>query len=126
MRILLLDDSKGFREEVKNMLVRHGYEVDTIGSAPAAVPRTESGDYDFVLVDYHMPQFDGVWFMNRVSLPKHTKALLVTAYTNRYVINRMFVKGVSGYIIKPFSEDELIRNLNFYEAESRTEKSGGE
>ena len=114
MKILVLDDNKGFRDEVLSILARNGHEGDGAGRAVDAIPLVESGRYDFVLVDYHMPEHDGLWFMQNVKRPRHTKALLVTAHVNNHLINKMFDVGACGYIIKPFEEADLLRHLEFH------------
>lgn len=114
MKILVLDDHDGFREEVLGMLTRNRHECTGVGSAEAAIPLAESGDFDLVLVDYSMPTHDGVWFMQHVRLPWKTKAMLVTAHTQRDMMNRMFKLGIVGYLVKPFDEDDLLRHLAFY------------
>jgi two-component system, chemotaxis family, chemotaxis protein CheY len=114
MKILVLDDHHAYRKEVVAMLNRCGHEAHEVARAASAVPLAENGDYDLVLVDFNMPDHDGLWFMRNTKLPPRTKALLVTAHANRYVINQMFQSGVAGYIIKPFDETELIRHLEFH------------
>ena len=127
MKILVLDDYKPFRDEVLAMLTRNGHAAEGADSAPAAIPLVENGDYDFVLVDFSMPDHDGLWFMRHVRKPRHTKALLVTAHVNREMINRMFRLGAAGYLIKPFDEKDLLRHLEFYSrsAGGRTRQEKG-
>lgn len=86
MKILVLDDHDGFREEVLGMLSRNHHEGVGVGNVDAAIPLAESGAFDFVLVDYSMPARDGIWFMNHVKLPRKTKALLVTGHVYREMI----------------------------------------
>ena len=114
MKILVLDDHRGFREELTAILARHGHDASGAATADEAVPLAESGEFDFVLVDYQMPEHDGLWFMQNARLPKHTKALLVTAHVNRAVISRAFEVGARGYLIKPFDEADLLRNLAYH------------
>jgi len=114
MRVLILDDHAGFRDEVQGMLARNGHEADSVARAADAIPLVESGRYDFVLVDFSMPEHDGVWFMRNVKRPRHTKAILITAHVNNYLISQMFRMGALGYIIKPFGEEDLVRHLQFY------------
>ncbi len=114
MKILVLDDHKEFREQVVEILVRHGHEALGVEKAVDAIPLAESGEYDFILVDFNMPEHDGVWFMKNVKRPMRTKAILVTAYVNRQVIDMMFKFGVRGYLIKPFTEADLIRHIEFH------------
>jgi len=114
MKVLVLDDHKPFRDEVVDMLTRLGHEGVGTATAEAAIPLAETGDYDFVLVDFSMPNHDGVWFMKHVKLPRRTKALLVTAHVSKEIMAQMFRLGIAGYLIKPFDESDLIRHLDFH------------
>lgn len=114
MKILILDDDISLLDTLKGMLVQHDNDVDCSDNAKQALKMAETGNYDFVLVDYKMPENDGIWFMENVNLPRRTKALLITAYVDRDVISRMFDLGACGYLIKPFDEKELLRHLAFY------------
>ena len=114
MKIIVLDDHKEFREQVVEILTRNGHEARAVEKAEEAIPLAESGEYDFVLVDFSMPEHDGIWFMKNAKRPKRTKAILTTAYVNRQVIDTMFRAGVRGYLIKPFTEADLIRHLEFH------------
>lgn len=114
MHVLVVDDDRNLLDEVAAILKRNGHSADCADTAAQGVGMVEKGHYDFVLVDYRMPEHDGLWFMKNVKLPRGTKALLVTSLVDRDVIRTMFAAGASGYIIKPFDEDELIRNLAFF------------
>lgn len=119
MKILLVDDDKKLLEEVAKILTRNGHSVDCADNAAGAVAMVKSSGYDFVLVDYRMPEHDGLWFLKNAALPRRTKALLVTSYVDRQAISQMFKSGISGYVVKPFDESELLRHLQFH-SENRT------
>jgi len=114
MKILMLDDDQDLLNALRDMLARHSHSVDCCDNARDAVAMVGTGEYDFVFVDYKMPENDGIWFMKNARLPRRTKAVLMTGYVNREVINRMFALGACGYIIKPFDEEEILRHLAFY------------
>jgi CheY-like chemotaxis protein len=114
MHILILDDQPEFRQVLASILERNGHVAVGVARAEDAIPLVESGAYDFVFVDYSMPEHDGLWFMSHVKRPRHTKALLVTAHANPEVIRTMFKNGACGYLIKPFEEDDVNRHLAFY------------
>ena len=114
MKILIVDDNKNLLDSLKRILEHHHHEVDCSDNAKQAVKMVEKGDYQFVLVDYKMPKNDGIWFMKNVTLPRQTKVLLITAYVNRAVIDKMFELGACGYLIKPFDDQELLRHMAFY------------
>jgi len=114
MKILIIDDDIALGTEVVAILERNGYEARHVNCAREAIPMAESGDFERILVDYRMPEHDGLWFMKTVRLPHGTKALLVTSHTDKQKIKGMFSAGVCGYVIKPFDEDELLWHLNFH------------
>ncbi|MBN2302773.1 MAG: response regulator [Lentisphaerae bacterium] len=114
MKVLILDDDKALLRALEGMLTSNGYDVDCSDNARDAVQMVAKYDYDFVLVDYKMPENDGIWFMENAKIPRKTKILLSTAYANRNVIKKMFALGASGYLIKPYDQEELLRNLAFY------------
>ena len=114
MKLLVLDDDRDLLSALKDLLSKYEHAVDCCDNAKDAVDLVATGEYDFVLVDYKMPENDGIWFMHHAKLPRRTKALLITAYVNRDVIKKMFALGACGYIIKPFDHEEILRHLAFY------------
>jgi len=114
MKILVLDDDWELLEVLAKELALANHEVDCSNCAKKAVEMVALKTYDFVLVDYKMPEKDGIWFMKNAKFSRNTKTMLVTAFVNRDIIKKMFALGVCGYIIKPFTCDELVRHLHFY------------
>jgi len=114
MKVLVIDDHKGFRDELRRMLTRNGHEADDVESASEAIPLAETGKYDFLLLDYQMPDHDGLWFLKNARIPRSTKTLLVTSHTHHMLLTEILRAGAVGYLIKPFDEENLLRQLAFY------------
>lgn len=114
MNVLVLDDDSHLLAALRSVLHERGHEVDCVSEADAAAALARSKVYDFILVDYRMPGHDGVWFMENTNIGRRTRVLLMTAYVNRRVIDRMFSLGACGYIIKPFDDEALMRHLDFH------------
>ena len=114
MKILLLDDEEAVLTSLSRMLMMLDHETDTFTKAADAVKAIEVGEYSVALVDYKMPENNGIWFMQNANIPKSTRVLLMTAYVNRDVIVEMFRLGACGYLIKPFDENELKMHLSFH------------
>jgi len=114
MNVLVLDDDEDLGSAIREILLMRNLNVDCCTSAPEAIEKLSDKQYDVILVDYVMPQRDGLWFMHHAKVPRSTKVLLMTGHIERQVINKMFDLGACGYIIKPFDEDELLRNLDFF------------
>jgi two-component system, chemotaxis family, chemotaxis protein CheY len=111
MLILIVDDHAAYRTEVRQMLQRHGHEIEEAGRALEAIPLVESGRFDWLLVDFSMPENSGIWLLEHVKLPPGTRALLVTAHVSRLIFDRATQAGASACIVKPFEEAELLRHL---------------
>jgi DNA-binding response OmpR family regulator len=114
MKILILDDNESLVTALKGILRNNGHEVDGAATAIEGIQKLEAHVYDLILLDYKMPTHDGVWFMSEANIPRTTKVLLMTAYVHRNIVNTMFKLGACGYMMKPFDEEELLRNLNFF------------
>ena len=114
MKILVIDDEELLGKSIQRMLSIKGWEVTACCTADDGAEKVAEGGYDLVLLDFKMPEHDGIWFMKNATIPKGTKVLLMTAFVNRQTINDMFKLGVSGYVIKPFDEKELLKHLDFH------------
>lgn len=118
MKILVVDDDRMLLEEIGRILNRNGHSTDCVDNATDAVAMLGNSRYDFVLLDYRMPEHDGAWFLKNAPLSRPTRTLLMTSYVDRDVIKQMFDAGISGYVMKPFDEEELLRHLDFYSAKA--------
>lgn len=114
MKIMILDDEPELLSSLTRILVTNGHEVEPYQSAEMAIAPIENNNFDFALVDYLMPEYTGIWFMEHAKVPKKTKVLLMTAFVNKQVISRMFELGICGYIIKPFGEEDIKIQLAFH------------
>ena len=114
MNILIMDDDVLLLKTLEAVLTDNGHDVKCANTAEEAVECVGNNSYECILVDYKLPGKDGIWFMENADIPPGTKVLLVTAYINRAVIKRMFQLGVAGYLIKPFDDKELLKQLEFH------------
>lgn len=113
MRVLIVDDDRGLLNALAELLSSCGHEVVCASCADEGI-NAGPESFDFVLLDYKMPNHDGAWFMQNAKVARKTRVLLITAFVNKDVIKRMFDLGVSGYLIKPFEADDLLRHLEFF------------
>jgi DNA-binding NtrC family response regulator len=114
MKIMLIDDEKEILSSLRRTLELMGHEVDCFNEAPVAATAHDEGGYDFVFVDYLMPETNGIWFMKNIKKGPETRILLMTAFVNRDVISEMMRLGAAGYLIKPFDADEIKMHLSFH------------
>lgn len=111
MNILIVDDFSTMRRIVKNLLKELGFnKFDEADDGATAWPMIQSGDYDFIVSDWNMPEMTGIELLRRVRADaqlKETPFLLITAEAKRSQILEAAQAGVDGYIVKPFTAATL-------------------
>jgi two-component system chemotaxis response regulator CheY len=116
LRFLVVDDFSTMRRIVKNLLQELGYQnVQEADDGQTALPMLKTGNFDFVITDWNMPQMPGLDLLKAVRADdklKHLPVLMVTAEAKREQIVEAAQAGVSGYVIKPFTAQTLSEKLN--------------
>jgi two-component system, response regulator PdtaR len=95
--------------DLREMLTHLGYDV--IGEAAdgqTAVDLAKRLHPDIVVMDIKMPDLDGIEAAARLARDRIAPVVLLTAYSDQALIGRAKVAGVTGYLVKPFRESELM------------------
>jgi CheY-like chemotaxis protein/HPt (histidine-containing phosphotransfer) domain-containing protein len=115
-RVLLAEDNAINQFLVEALLGGWGWTVDTASTAPDALTLFNQHLYDVVLMDIQMPGMDGVEATRQ--LRQHpdperaaTPILALTAHALRGEAERFKEAGFSGYLSKPFQEEELFQAI---------------
>jgi len=115
LRFLVVDDFSTMRRIVKNLLQELGYaHVQEADDGSTALPMLKTGNFDFVITDWNMPQLPGLELLKAVRADpqlKHLPVLMVTAEAKREQIVEAAQAGVNGYVIKPFTAQTLSEKL---------------
>ena len=110
-RILLVDDDPLITDLVVDMLGLDGHDVDTAGNGIEALSMLESGRYDLIVSDLHMPKMDGAAFYRelgrRHAHPLH-KVIFLTGTTGTSEEHREVQRSGAPVLLKPFNVAELI------------------
>jgi len=107
-RILVVDDEKNIRLTVQHSLIAADYEVDTAANGAEGLERFHEGHYDLILMDLRMPQMNGIEMLREIrEHDKHIAAIVITAYLTIDTLLEAFSLGVSDYIRKPFSPNDV-------------------
>lgn len=106
--ILVVDDEKNIRLTVQHSLVAADYEVDTASNGLEGLQKFRSGHYDLILMDLRMPQINGIEMLREIrERDQETAAVVITAYLTIDTLLEAFSLGVSDYIRKPFSPNDV-------------------
>jgi DNA-binding response OmpR family regulator len=106
--ILVVDDEKNIRLTVQHSLIAADYDVDTASNGAEGLDRFHEGHYDLILMDLRMPQINGIEMLREIrEHDTHTAAIVITAYLTIDTLLEAFSLGVSDYIRKPFSPNDV-------------------
>jgi len=114
MRVLLVDDSKTMRGIQKSVLKQLGYtEIEEACDGTDALSKVGVFKPDLLLVDWNMPNMDGLGFVKRFRANnKDTPVIIVTTETERDRVVDAAKAGVNDFIVKPFTPDLLSERIS--------------
>jgi len=112
MRILVIDDDVTLLWSLCNTLRRWGSNVEASTGARAGVRMLASSSFDVVLLDYRMPDHDGIWFLRNAIIPEETRVILMSGYVDPQALTELRSMGVGDVLEKPFSEAEFQDRLH--------------
>lgn len=111
-RLLIIDDTPGFREPIAAALSYYGYQVTAAGNGEEAIARLEEHRPDLILADIAMPVLDGISFLQAVRGDPRWAAIpvvLLTAHARPDYLAQGKALGITQYLLKAqFSLDELL------------------
>lgn len=107
-RILIADDESIIRMDLREMLNNLDYlVVGEAGDGHSAVIMARELKPDLVMMDIRMPHLDGIEAAKILTEEKIAPVVLLTAYSQKELIERAKEAGVVGYLVKPFKETDL-------------------
>lgn len=112
---LVVDDSLSARRALSELLGDSGYRVETAVDGLDAINRLTEVDPDIVLVDLEMPRMNGLELTSHLRSSEAWGSLPIVMITSRATAKhtqQAVAAGVSAYLTKPYSEDDLIDKLH--------------
>jgi signal transduction histidine kinase/ActR/RegA family two-component response regulator len=120
--VLLVDDDDGVRSATQAMLELQGFTVEAAIHGRDAVTRFTRNPqtYDVVLLDMTMPEMNGEEALRALHhIRPNIPVVLMSGYTESDSTERFAMKGLAGFLQKPFSMTELTAALNLARQASR-------
>lgn len=113
--ILVVDDFAAMRKVVKTCLKQLGFEnIAEAEDGAKALEKLQSGEFKLVISDWNMPNMMGLDLLKAVradSKLAKVPFVMVTAEAQKENVLEAAKAGVSNYIVKPFSADQLKSKL---------------
>jgi two-component system chemotaxis response regulator CheY len=115
MRAIVVDDSPPARGHVGRMLAELGFEVFEAGNGREAADVLDRlGEVTLVVLDWNMPDTDGIWFLDALRVQRQRQDVLVLMATGNSdfdSVRRALELGANEYMMKPFAAAELSDKL---------------
>jgi two-component system response regulator AtoC len=106
-KILVVDDEEGMREGLEKALLLEGFFVQTAANAAEALKKLGKGGFNLAFIDYKLPDLDGIEIIKR-SETDSLNIIVITAFASIENAITAMKLGASDYLIKPFSNEEII------------------
>jgi len=108
-RVLIAEDEALIRLDLKEMLEEEGYAVVAeVGDGQQAVDQAREQRPDLVILDIQMPVLDGLSAAEQIAGERIAPVIVLTAFSQRELVERARDAGAMAYLVKPFSKNDLV------------------
>jgi response regulator NasT len=109
LRVLVVEDEALIRLDLAEMLNEEGYVVaGEAGDGEQAVEQARSLNPDLVIMDVKMPKMNGIEAATTIVEERIAPVVMLTAFSQRDLIEQARDAGAMAYLIKPFARHELV------------------
>jgi AmiR/NasT family two-component response regulator len=109
IRVIIAEDEALIRLDLKEMLEEEGYSVVAeVGDGQQAVDRATELRPDLVILDIQMPVLDGLSAAEQIASARIAPVIVLTAFSQRELVERARDAGAMAYLVKPFSKNDLV------------------
>ena len=110
--ILIVEDDPKLALLLEQELSHEGYRAEVVGTGSDALLRVEEKEFDLILLDLNLPDFDGIEVSRRVGNRSKASILMLTARADVDSRVKGLYAGASDYLAKPFSIQELLARVH--------------
>jgi response regulator NasT len=107
--VVVAEDEVLIRMDLAEMLTEEGYDVvGQAGDGATAVELVEEHRPDLVILDVKMPVLDGIAAAERIATARIAPVVILTAFSQRDLVERARDAGAMAYLVKPFTRNDLV------------------
>jgi putative nucleotidyltransferase with HDIG domain len=122
-KILVVDDEEMIRDLCFHILSAEGYQVTTASNGTTALEELDRSATDLLITDIRMPEIDGLELFERVKARKQDLVtIFITGHGTLDTAIESLTRGVDGFVLKPFTQEELLAAVDRAINSSRLKK----
>lgn len=111
-KILIVDDEKSICQSIMRLLAFEQYECSAVNSGADALKKISGNSFDLLISDVMMPDISGIKLLLAAKEKCPDMAVvMMSGMDNQDVFIRCLQAGAYGYLIKPFSDSQLLINI---------------
>jgi response regulator NasT len=110
-KILLVDDDAIVLNTLGAGLTRLGYAVQTFDNVPAALAHYQANPPDLAILDYRMPQMDGLELARILIKEVYRPIIMLSSYSEAAIVKDAVGLGVYTYLVKPVEAEHLAPSI---------------
>jgi two-component system, OmpR family, response regulator ArlR len=114
-RILLIEDEKRMAEFIEMELNHEGYKVDVSYDGREGLKKSETKQYNLILLDVMLPNLNGIEVCRRIRQSSYVPIIMLTAKADVSDKVLGLDVGANDYLTKPFAIEELLARIRVYE-----------
>jgi two-component system chemotaxis response regulator CheY len=113
--VLTVDDSPSIRQAIKIALGAAGHDVSEAADGSEGAAKARAGQFNLIITDLNMPVMDGLTMIRTLRAePAYAGVpiIFLTTESDDAVKAEAKAAGATGWIVKPFAPDQLVRVVN--------------
>lgn len=112
--VLVVDDANFMRRKIKEILEKAGHKVIAeANDGSKAINSYKAYKPDIVTMDISMPNDDGLYALEEIiKYDSKAKIVMISSMQHKITVVNAIKRGARSYILKPFSEEKIIRTIN--------------
>ena len=114
-QLMLVDDDDFYRDTLATMLQESGMHVVGVGDGKTALARLHYNKPKLILLDYKMPEMNGIETLKQIKLNPDTKSIpviMLTGVSERELVAQCMRSGATDFIVKPGDRNTIISKIN--------------